>query len=160
MLRPIISENDPPFFAPWVTSAHQFWKKSEALSLTFVMLNIFYILHCFPIIILFTCSILGMSMYLQEERKTVWIQISWLHQKPADLDLNFSKKDKSGFSWKRDFYENLMTSKAVMEWQCIYPHKTAVRSSLIWIFTAWLVVSVRIYHLKQYYCIKTHATHY
>ena len=31
MLGPIISENDPPFFAPWVTSAHQSCKKSEAL---------------------------------------------------------------------------------------------------------------------------------
>ena len=31
MLGPIVSENDPPFFAPWVTSAHQSWKKSEAL---------------------------------------------------------------------------------------------------------------------------------
>ena len=27
MLGPIISENDPPFFAPWVTLAHQSWKK-------------------------------------------------------------------------------------------------------------------------------------
>ena len=33
MLGPIISENDPPFFAPWVTSAHKSWKKSEALHL-------------------------------------------------------------------------------------------------------------------------------
>ena len=31
MLGPIITENDPQFFAPWVTSAHQSWKKSEAL---------------------------------------------------------------------------------------------------------------------------------
>ena len=31
MLGPIISENEPPFFAPWVTLAHQSWKKSEAL---------------------------------------------------------------------------------------------------------------------------------
>ena len=31
MLVPVISENDPPFFAPWVTSAHQSWKKSETL---------------------------------------------------------------------------------------------------------------------------------
>ena len=31
MFGPIIPENDPPFFAPWVTSAHQYWKKSEAL---------------------------------------------------------------------------------------------------------------------------------
>ena len=33
MLRPIISENDPQFFAPWVTLAHQSRKKSEALQL-------------------------------------------------------------------------------------------------------------------------------
>ena len=33
---------------------------------------------------------------LQAEWKTVWILIRWLHQKPADLDLNcFQKKDKS-----------------------------------------------------------------
>ena len=31
MLGPIISENDPPFFAPWVTLALQSCKKSEAL---------------------------------------------------------------------------------------------------------------------------------
>ena len=31
MLGPIISENDQPCFAPWVTLAHQSWKKSEAL---------------------------------------------------------------------------------------------------------------------------------
>ena len=31
MLGPIILESDSPFFAPWVTSAHQSWKKSEAL---------------------------------------------------------------------------------------------------------------------------------
>ena len=33
MFGPFISENDPQFFAPWVTSAHQSWEKSEALSL-------------------------------------------------------------------------------------------------------------------------------
>ena len=32
MLGPIISENDPPFFAPWVTSPHQSWIKWEALA--------------------------------------------------------------------------------------------------------------------------------
>ena len=31
MFGPIISEIDPPFFALWVTSAHQSWKKSKAL---------------------------------------------------------------------------------------------------------------------------------
>ena len=31
MLGPIISEKYSPFFAPWVTSAHQSWKKSEGL---------------------------------------------------------------------------------------------------------------------------------
>ena len=30
MFGPIISENDPPFFDPWVTLAHQSWKQSEA----------------------------------------------------------------------------------------------------------------------------------
>ena len=34
MLGPIISENDPPFFAPWVTSTHISWKKSEVLCLS------------------------------------------------------------------------------------------------------------------------------
>ena len=31
----------------------------------------------------------------------MWILIKWLHQKPADLDLVFSKKDKFGFSRTR-----------------------------------------------------------
>ena len=42
------------------------------------------------IFILLTYSIPVISMYLQFERKTVWILIRWLHQKPADLDLVFS----------------------------------------------------------------------
>ena len=32
------------------------------------------------------------SMLFQSECETVWIQISWLHQKPADLDLPCFKK--------------------------------------------------------------------
>ena len=40
-----------------------------------------------PIFILLTCSIPVTSMNFRSERKTVWILIRWLHQKPADLDL-------------------------------------------------------------------------
>ena len=37
------------------------------------------------------------SMHLHAEWKTVLIQISWLHQKPADLDLQcFQKRINSG----------------------------------------------------------------
>ena len=42
MLGPIISENDPPYmyFAPWVTLAHQSWKKSEAVWLSGQVLDL------------------------------------------------------------------------------------------------------------------------
>ena len=45
--------------------------------------------QCF---ILLTCSISFVIMYLQAKRQTVWILISWLLKKPADLDLHFFQK--------------------------------------------------------------------
>ena len=38
-------------------------------------------------VFLLTCSILVVSKYYQSEWKIVWILNRWLHQKPADLDL-------------------------------------------------------------------------
>ena len=35
------------------------------------------------------CSIPVVRIYFQSEWKTVWILISWLHQKSADLDLQY-----------------------------------------------------------------------
>ena len=37
LLGPIISENDPPFFAPWVTWPTNLEKKSDALILMFLL---------------------------------------------------------------------------------------------------------------------------
>ena len=48
----------------------------------------FYVLHSSPKFILATYSIPVLSMYFQSKLKTVWLLISWLHQKPADLDLH------------------------------------------------------------------------
>ena len=47
----------------------------------------FHVLHSSSILILLTYSIPIVSLYFQSEWKTRWIPISWLHQKPADLDL-------------------------------------------------------------------------
>ena len=41
MLGPIISENDPPFFAPWITLAYQSSKKSEALNCAAMQENLY-----------------------------------------------------------------------------------------------------------------------
>ena len=58
--------------------------------------ELFYDLHSSPNFILLTCSF-PVSMYFQSEWKTVWILIIWLHQKPADLDLQcFQKRINHG----------------------------------------------------------------
>ena len=46
-----------------------------------------YVLHSSLIIILLTCRISVVRLYFQSEWKIVWILIRWLHQNPADLDL-------------------------------------------------------------------------
>ena len=64
--------------------------------LTLDMLNV---LHSYLIFILLTCRIPVVSMHFQSVWKTVRILIRLLHQKPADLDLQyFQKKDKSRLS--------------------------------------------------------------
>ena len=49
----------------------------------------FFIHHSSPFFSPLTCSIPSVKIYFRSEWKTVWILISWLHQKPADQDPHF-----------------------------------------------------------------------
>ena len=64
-------------------------------------------------------------MYFQSEWKAVWILIRWLHQKPADLDLQYLKeKEKSGFIRTRvSFIKIFLSSKSY--------HMTFIRNKTI-----------------------------
>ena len=60
--------------------------------------ELFYDLYSSPNVILLNCSF-SVRMYFisDSEWKTVWILIRWLHQKPADLDLQcFQKRINHG----------------------------------------------------------------
>ena len=52
----------------------------------------YHVLHSSLIDILLTYSIPVMGMYHQSEWKSVWILISKLRKKPADLDLYYFQK--------------------------------------------------------------------
>ena len=75
--------------------------RSPGKNANFLVMLRFYILNSFPIFILLICSISVVSTYFQSECKQCRL-MKWLHQKPADLDLQcFQKRKKSGFSRTR-----------------------------------------------------------
>ena len=88
------------------------------IKLSLVMLNTF--MYYFtpppppPIFILLTSSPV-VSMYFQSEWKTVWILISWLHQKPVDLDLQcFHIQIKLGIGFSRTRVKNIENGNYTM----------------------------------------------
>ena len=101
MLGPIISENDPPFFSPWVTSANQSWKNLKpclgffCFVLSHMSINFNDILTPQIIIIillqtldflkafLFACGLFKFSpkqiMYMRTlNRETTWNNIAYI----------------------------------------------------------------------------------
>ena len=86
MLGPIISENDPPFFASWVTFAHQSWTKSEALQMLPKARNIPYLAAFAEVITCVTTWVLPQPPF-PEIATTGWLAINWaaLHWSPSSL---------------------------------------------------------------------------
>ena len=66
--------------------------KNTEVIITFVMLNILCT-TLLPNFILFNPQH-STSLYFRSEWKSVWILVRWLHQKPADLDLQCYKFQK------------------------------------------------------------------
>ena len=80
-------------------------KSEDSLKACFKNVNINpchaeYFMYYTPLQFLsFNCSIPVINMSLQAEWKTVWILIRWLHEKPADLNLQcFQKRINPGTS--------------------------------------------------------------
>ena len=86
-----------------------------AHKLTLVTLDIFDDLHSSPIFILLTCNIRVVIMYYQPEWKTVWLLIRWLHQMPADLNLQCFLKINPGSEWPGLTRCRLQTVKTQMK---------------------------------------------
>ena len=91
-----------------VTIAGRLQKQGFTKGATRLLIGLYVLVHLTLVMLNILCTMLFPNFYpvnLQHstckheftEWKTVWILIKWLHQMPVDLDLQFSKKDKSGF---------------------------------------------------------------